>query len=169
MGVSGSGKTTVASKLAEHLGWNFAEADSFHSPANVEKMRSGVPLTDADRWPWLEAIAARIGTARRDRKPLVVTCSALKRSYRDRLRSGHDDVRFVYLQGSYDTVVGRMAGRTGHYMPPSLLQSQFDALEEPTSDEAPITVPVDGTPEEIVTRVVDALGLSAPHPQRRSG
>ena len=153
MGVSGSGKTTVASKLAEHLGWNFAEADSFHSPANVEKMRSGVPLTDADRWPWLEAIAARIGTARRDRKPLVVTCSALKRSYRDRLRSGHDDVRFVYLQGSYDTVVGRMAGRTGHYMPPSLLQSQFDALEEPAPDENAIVLSIDEAPEELVARL----------------
>lgn len=153
MGVSGSGKSTVASRLAQRMGWNFAEADTFHSPANIEKMRAGVPLADADRWPWLEAIAARIGTARRERKPLVVTCSALKRSYRDRLRSGHGDVCFVYLKGPYETVAERMAGRSGHYMPPSLLQSQYDTLEEPAPEEDAIVLSIADSPDVLVERL----------------
>ena len=153
MGVSGSGKTTVASRLAQRLGWEFAEADTFHSAANVEKMRSGTPLTDADRWPWLDAIAARIDQARKDTKPLVVTCSALRRAYRDRLKRGRDDVRFVFLRGDFDTIAGRMAGRTGHYMPPTLLQSQFDTLEEPHAEENAIVLPVDEPAGKLVDRL----------------
>ena len=153
MGVSGSGKTTVATALAQRLRWEFAEADTFHSAANVEKMRSGIPLTDADRWPWLDAIAARIEKARQGGKPLVVTCSALRRAYRDRLRGHHDDVRFVFLRGDFATIAARMAGRTGHYMPPSLLRSQFDTLEEPGADENAIVLPVDEPPGNLVARL----------------
>jgi gluconokinase len=154
MGVSGCGKTTVASRLAQRLGWDFAEADAFHSPANILKMRSGVPLTDDDRWPWLDAIARRIAEARAARRPCVLTCSALKRSYRARLRDGHDDVSFVYLKGTYERVASRLAGRVGHYMPASLLRSQFDALEEPAPDENAVVLsiahPVDQLVDELV-------------------
>ena len=153
MGVSGSGKSTVASALARRLGWEFAEADTFHSPANVAKMRAGVPLTDDDRWPWLEAIAARIGDARRRQQPLVVACSALKRAYRERLSGGSDDVRFVYLQGDYETIAGRLAGRSGHYMPPSLLRSQFDTLEEPSPDEGAVVLSIAESPERLLERL----------------
>ena len=156
MGVSGCGKSTVASRLAERLGWEFAEADRFHSPANVAKMASGVPLDDADRRPWLDGIAAWIDERRREGRGGVVACSALKRAYRERLKGGHDDVRFVYLRGDYETILARLAGRTGHYMPPSLLQSQFDALEEPQRDENAIVVSIEGTPDEIVEEVLSA-------------
>ena len=153
MGVSGCGKTTVASRLAERLGWNFAEADTFHLAASIEKMRTGVPLNDDDRWPWLDAIAAWIDVARKNGERCVVACSALKRAYRERLKGGHDDVRFVYLQGAYATVAGRMVGRTGHYMPSSLLQSQYDALQEPTPDENAIVVSIEEPPAVLVERI----------------
>ena len=153
MGVSGCGKTTVASRLAERLGCNFAEADTFHLAASIEKMRAGVPLDDDDRWPWLDAIAAWIDVARKDGERCVVACSALKRAYRERLKGGHDDVRFVYLQGAYATVAGRMGGRTGHYMPPALLQSQYDALEEPTPDENAMVVSIEEPPAALVERL----------------
>jgi len=168
MGVAGAGKSTVGEALAARLGCDFRDADSFHPPANVAKMSSGVPLTDEDRWPWLAAIAAWIGERRASGRLGVVTCSALKRRYRDVLLRG-GQVRLVYLKGDMPLIARRLAARRGHFMPPALLQSQFDALEEPAADEAPITVSVEGTPEEIVTRIVIALGLSAPHPQRRSG
>lgn len=153
MGVSGSGKSTVAARLAQELGWDFAEADTFHSAANVEKMRSGTALTDDDRSPWLDAIAAWMGAKRAQGRPCVVACSALKRRYRERLAGGHADLRFVYLAGSYETVAGRLAGRSGHYMPLSLLQSQFDALEPPGPEEKPIVVSIALPVEEIVREV----------------
>lgn len=159
MGVAGSGKSTVAAELAARLGWPLAEADEFHSRANVEKMRAGIPLTDADRWPWLDAIAAWIDRARGAGRHGVVTCSGLKRSYRQRLVRGRDDVRLVYLKGDRELVERRMAARTGHYMPLSLLQSQFDTLEEPTPDEAPIVVPIAAAPGRIVDSIIAALGL----------
>jgi gluconokinase len=153
MGVSGCGKTTVASRLAERLGWNFAEADTFHLAASIEKMRAGVPLDDDDRWPWLDAIAAWIDVARGSGQRCVVACSALKRAYRERLKGGHDDVRFVYLRGAYDTVAARMVGRTGHYMPASLLQSQYDALQEPAPDEKAMVVSIEEPPAVLVERI----------------
>ena len=156
MGVSGCGKSTVASKLAERLGWSLAEADSFHSPANVGKMRSGTPLTDEDRWPWLDAIATWIDEQRAKGNSSVVACSALRRVYRERLSSGHDDVRFVYLRGDYDVIASRLAGRTGHYMPPSLLASQFQTLEEPGSDENPLVMDV----ERPIDEIVDAIAIN---------
>jgi gluconokinase len=160
MGVAGSGKTTVALQTAQQLGWRFAEADSFHSAANIARMRDGIPLTDEDRWPWLDAIAAWIDSMRAVGEHCVVACSALKRAYRARLEAGHHDVRFVYLKGDYDNVAARMSGRTGHYMPLSLLRSQFDALEEPDPDENVLVVPIEKPPEEIVAAIVAALGVA---------
>jgi carbohydrate kinase (thermoresistant glucokinase family) len=157
MGVAGSGKTTVASQLALRLQWRFAEADTFHPPANIARMRGGIALTDEDRWPWLDAIAAWIDAVRASEEHCVVACSALKRAYRARLAAGHRDVRFVYLQGDYGLIAARIGGRTGHYMPVSLLQSQFDALEEPDAAENAIVVPIAKPPEEIVVAIVAAL------------
>jgi gluconokinase len=159
MGVAGSGKTTIASRLAERLRWRFAEGDSFHPPANVARMRDGIALTDKDRWPWLDAIAAWIDSARASGERSVITCSALKRAYRERLAGGRDDVRFVYLKGDYGLVARRMAARKGHYMPLALLQSQYDALEEPRPGESPLVVAIEPLPEEIVAAIVAALGL----------
>lgn len=161
MGVSGSGKTTVAGLLAARLGWRLAEADAFHSAANVAKMRNGIPLTDADREPWLAAIAGWIDALRAAGARGVVTCSALRRRYRERLARGRDDVRFVYLRGDYDLVAERIAARTHEYMPPSLLRSQFETLEEPGTEENPIVVAIDQPPQAIVEAVVAALGADA--------
>jgi gluconokinase len=161
MGVSGSGKTTVAELLARRLGWRLAEADEFHPPANVAKMRAGIALTDEDRGPWLDAIARWIAGVRASGGRGVVTCSALKRRYRERLAAGHGDVRFVYLQGSYELIARRIAARTHAYMPAALLRSQFDALEEPASDENPVVVSIEEPPAAIVERIVTALGLGA--------
>jgi carbohydrate kinase (thermoresistant glucokinase family) len=156
MGVSGSGKTTVARLLAERLGWAFAEADEFHSPANVAKMRAGIPLTDDDRAPWLAAIADRIDSARDANEPIVVTCSALKRRYRDIIAGSRPDVALVYLKGDYDTIVQRMAARPHHYMPVSLLKSQFEALEEPGADEHAIVLDIRRSPEELAAAAAAA-------------
>jgi carbohydrate kinase (thermoresistant glucokinase family) len=160
MGVSGCGKTTVGSRLAQRLHWEYAEADTFHSAANVAKMSAGTPLTDEDRWPWLGAIAARIEAARAGGRGCVVACSALKRRYRERLSGGHDDVRFVYLKGDYETVEARLSGRTGHYMPPSLLTSQYEALEEPAADENALVLLIDRPADELVAAIVKELGLA---------
>jgi carbohydrate kinase (thermoresistant glucokinase family) len=156
MGVSGSGKTTVARLLAERLGWAFAEADEFHSPANVAKMRAGIPLTDDDRAPWLAAIADRIDSARDLNEPIVVTCSALKRRYRDIIAGSRPDVALVYLKGDYDTIEKRMATRPHHYMPVSLLKSQFEALEEPGADEHAIVLDIRRSPEELAAAAAAA-------------
>jgi gluconokinase len=161
MGVSGCGKTTVAEKLAARLGWQLAEADMFHSPANIAKMRSGIPLADEDRWPWLAAIAKWIDEARAAHRPGVITCSALKRRYRDIIVGNRRDVRLVYLKGDYDLIARRMAARAAHYMPVGLLQSQFDALEEPAPDENAIVVPIESPPEEIVTTIISRLSFPA--------
>lgn len=157
MGVAGSGKSTIAAELARRLGWRFAEGDSFHPAANVEKMREGVPLTDVDRWPWLDAIAAWVRQTRASGARCVVACSALKRAYRERIADGRADVRFVYLKGTYDLVSTRMASRTGHYMPLALLRSQYETLEEPGSDENPLVIPIERPPEELATRILEAL------------
>ncbi len=157
MGVSGSGKTTVAALLAERLRWAFEDGDDFHPPANVEKMRSGVALTDEDRGPWLDAIAAWIDATRNAGGHGVVACSALKRRYRSVLMGGRPDVRLIYLQGDRDLIARRLAPRHGHFMPASLLQSQFEALKEPGPDEDPVTVSVAQRPHEIVERVLALL------------
>lgn len=160
MGVSGSGKTTIAALLAGRLGWEFADGDDFHPPANIEKMHAGTPLTDDDRRPWLEAIAAWIGEHRRAGAHAVIACSALRRAYRDILRAGAADVRIVYLAGDEALIAHRQAARHGHFMPASLLRSQLDTLEEPTADERPITVSVGKTPVLIVDDIVRQLALS---------
>ena len=157
MGVSGSGKSTIAELLAGELGWHFAEADEFHSPANVEKMRNGVALTDEDRAPWLAAMAEFIDVARASETPTVVTCSALKRRYREVIVGSRPDVALVYLEGDYDTVAQRMSAREHHYMPVSLLKSQFDALEAPGADEQPIVVDVRRPPQEVLGTILAAL------------
>jgi gluconokinase len=154
MGVSGCGKTTVAAGLAERLGWQLAEADMFHSPANIAKMGNGIALTDEDRWPWLAGIANWIDAARSARRPSVITCSALKRRYREIIIGDRPGVRLVYLKGDYDLIARRMAAREGHYMPVGLLQSQFDALEEPGPDENAIVVSIEAPPEDIVAKIV---------------
>jgi gluconokinase len=156
MGVAGSGKSSVASALAQRMGWAFAEADTFHSAANVEKMRNAIALNDADRSPWLDAIAAWIDGQRAAGRDCVVACSALRRAYRERLAGGHGDLRLVYLRGDYDLVAARMAGRTGHYMPASLLASQFRTLEEPGSDENPLVLSI----EEPVARLVEEIAAN---------
>jgi gluconokinase len=157
MGVSGVGKTTIASQLAERLGWRFQEGDALHPPANVAKMAGGVPLTDADRGPWLRAIAAVIDGWRAQGLSGVVTCSALKRAYRDVVVGQRPDVRLLYLRGSKALIAARLAGRHGHFMPPGLLDSQFATLEEPGADERPITVDVGSAPAEIVAEAIGRL------------
>ncbi|WP_245196904.1 MULTISPECIES: gluconokinase [Labrys] len=157
MGVSGAGKSSIGERLGLRLGWAFRDGDSFHPPANVAKMHAGIPLTDEDRWPWLAAIAAWIDELRGAGQHGVVACSALKRGYRDALRDGHADVRFVFLEGSADVIAARLAKRKDHFMPPSLLASQFATLEPPGPDEAPITVSIDAEPDAIVADALHQL------------
>jgi gluconokinase len=156
MGVSGSGKTTVGTLLAARLGWPYAEADAFHSAANVAKMAAGHPLTDEDRWPWLRAIRAWIDEQLAQGGRGVVTCSALKRAYRDVLRG--PEIQVIYLRGPPELIAGRMASRQDHFFKPAMLDSQLEALEEPSPDEDVITAPVEGTPAEIVDAIVAATG-----------
>lgn len=151
MGVSGTGKSTVGAALARVLGLPFVEGDDLHPEANVAKMAAGIPLTDADRAPWLDRVAAELD------RPVVVTCSALKRAYRDRLRAAAPGVVFVFLHGSRELLAERMAGRVGHFMPTALLDSQLATLEEPTPDEHAIPADVALTPDEIVAAVVARL------------
>ncbi|OFI39867.1 carbohydrate kinase [Arthrobacter sp. SW1] len=157
MGVSGSGKSTVAGVLAGRLGWDLAEGDDLHPQANVDKMHSGQPLTDEDRWPWLGLIADWIRGHTEAGEPGIITCSALKKKYRDVLRG--ENVVFVFLQGSKEKISDRLASRHGHFMPPSLLESQFDALEEPSTDENHISLSVSASPAEEAQEVIDRLGL----------
>ena len=162
MGVSGSGKTTVGTLLARDLRWVFEDGDSFHPAANVQKMRNGIALTDEDRWPWLRAVAAWIDATRTAGGHGVIACSALKRSYRSVLMNGRSDVRLVYLKSDAETVGRRMSMRHGHFMPATLLPSQFETLEEPSPDEKPIIVSVDAEPQAIVLQVLAQLGIRPP-------
>ncbi|MEP7019041.1 MAG: gluconokinase [Pseudonocardiales bacterium] len=155
MGVSGSGKSTVAGVLAGRLGWDLAEGDDMHPPANLAKMAAGHPLDDADRLPWLQRIAAWIRGHVNANRPGIVTCSALKRSYRDVLRN--ERVVFVYLAGSSDQIAARLAARHGHFMPPALLDSQLEALEPPDPDEKAITVEVSGSAPETANEIIRRL------------
>lgn len=155
MGVSGSGKTTLASMLAGSLHWQFADADDFHSAANVAKMHKGVPLDDSDRMPWLRAIAKQIDAWRDASRHGVITCSALKRRYRDILIGERRDVCLVYLKSERDSIARRLAARHGHFMPASLLESQFETLEEPAADERAITVRA-GQPAAVLVEDVHA-------------
>lgn len=157
MGVSGSGKSTIGAALAERIGFAFEDGDAYHPEANVAKMHAGIPLTDEDRWPWLKAIAAAIDRKAEARTPVIIACSALKRAYRDILVHGRDDVRIVYLKGTQDVIAQRLSRRDHHFMPASLLDSQFATLEEPEPDERVITVSIDGTVDEIVAGVVERL------------
>jgi gluconokinase len=157
MGVSGSGKTTVGAMLAQRLRWPFADADDFHSAGNVAKMRAGMPLDDTDRIPWLAAIARHVDQWRSDQRHGVVTCSALKRGYRQIIVGDRPDVRLVYLKGDLPLIAPRLAARHGHFMPVSLLTSQFAALEEPRPEERAITIWVDKPPAALVDQIVAAL------------
>jgi gluconokinase len=155
MGVSGSGKSLIGSRLARALGLEFVEGDAYHSPEHVARMSAGIPLTDEDRQAWLAAIATRLDAARRGGLGLVVSCSALKRSYRDALRAGRADIQFVYLEGDRSLIEQRLAGRRGHFMPSSLLDSQFAILEPPSAAEDPWVCDISQPPDVIVARLVE--------------
>jgi gluconokinase len=160
MGVSGSGKSTIADRLAERLAWSYEDGDRFHPAGNVAKMSAGHPLTDEDRWPWLLAIADEIDRVCAAGEHAVIACSALKRAYREILVHGRDDVRIIYLKGTQELIASRLAQRKGHFMPPDLLTSQFKTLEPPGESENPVTVSIDASVEAIVDDVVRQLGLS---------
>jgi gluconokinase len=158
MGVSGSGKSTIAAMLARQLHWIYEDADWLHPASNIEKMHHGEPLTDDDRWPWLRAIAAWIDKTRLGGEHGIVACSALKRAYRDILVGGRPDVRIVFLKGDRDLIARRLVARADHhFMPASLLDSQFATLEEPAADERPIVVSIAPHPREIVDDIVAQL------------
>ena len=157
MGVSGSGKSTLAAGLAQREGWPLLEGDTFHPPANIAKMQAGIPLTDADRWPWLRAVAARMDELQAAGQSAVVACSVLKRSYRDILIGQRPDTVLVYLRAPKDLIARRMAGRKGHFMPPALLDSQLATLEEPGPDEAPIIIDTSTSPDAALAEAVRQL------------
>jgi len=159
MGVSGSGKSTVAKGISTVMGWEFAEGDAFHSEANVAKMHGGQPLTDDDRWPWLESIGDWISGKEAAGESAVVTCSALRRVYRDLLRRGRPHVRFLHVEAPSDLIHDRMEHRPGHYMPASLLPSQLATLEPLGADEPGVSVTNEGTAAEVLSRSLRALGL----------
>ena len=158
MGVSGSGKSTVARGLSTVLGWEYAEGDAFHPEANVEKMRSGTPLTDDDRWPWLEAIGAWISGKEQRGESAVVTCSALRRVYRDLLRQGRPHVRFLHVTAESEVIRDRMENRPDHYMPPALLPSQLATLEPLGPDEPGVAISNEGSAAAVLDRALAALG-----------
>ena len=158
MGVSGSGKTTVAERLAERLDWEFAEGDDFHPRANVEKMAAGHPLDDDDRWPWLRTIGGWIDQREATGRSVVVTCSTLKRSYRDLLREGRPSVWFAHVTADAELLRSRVEGRTGHYMPASLLESQLATLQPLQPDEAGAEISGAGSPDAVVDDLLAALG-----------
>jgi gluconokinase len=158
-GVSGAGKTTIGRLLARQLGWHFIEADDFHPAANIEKMRSGRPLTDEDRWPWLERLRKQIKRSLAARENAVLACSALKRAYRERLHvSG--EVKFMFLRGDYALIEEQLSQRRGHFMNPALLRSQFADLEEPKTDEDVLTIELGGTPRELVEEIKTKLQVT---------
>lgn len=154
MGVAGAGKTTIGQLLAARLDWAYHDADDFHPPGNVAKMRAGTPLTDADRAPWLARLNAFARTEITEERNIILGCSALKARYREQLVAGIDAMQVVYLRGSMGLIAQRLADRRGHFMPPGLLESQFAVLEEP---EDAIVVSIDRTPEEIVEQIVAAI------------
>ncbi len=157
MGVAGSGKSSAGRALARRLGWSFIEGDDFHPPQNVAKMSRGDPLEDADRLPWLDRLCEAAAGELAAGRSAVIACSALKKSYRERLRVGEGDVQFVYLRGSFDRIAGRLRAREDHFMKEALLASQFDALEEPAAGEA-FVVDIDPPVDQIVDRIAAWLG-----------
>jgi gluconokinase len=157
MGVTGTGKSTIAAQLARQLGWDLEEGDDLHPEANVAKMRAGQPLTDADRWPWLDRVGAWIRAHTQSGTPGIITCSSLKRSYRDRLRG--PGVVFVHLAGTREVIQARLDGRRNHFMPSSLLDSQLQTLEPLGPDERGVVIPLGGRPKDEVRRVLDQLHL----------
>jgi ribose 5-phosphate isomerase A len=169
MGVSGAGKSTIAQELAARLGWAFEEGDSLHPEANIAKMHAGIPLTDADREPWLKRVAAWIDGQRAKKQPGIITCSALKRSYRQIIIDRRPEARLVYLRGSRELIARHLAGRDDHFMPASLLQSQIDTLEEPGPDEDPLIIDLGPPPSEIAEAIIRLLGASATVNQSAAG
>lgn len=159
MGVAGCGKSTMGQRLSKLLGWPFRDADSFHPPANIEKMSRGVPLDDNDRLPWLAAIADWIDAQLASGQSGIVSCSALKRKYRQRVIGQRSGVRLVYLRGSKVLIGRRLAARKGHFMPASLLDSQFAALEEPQPDERPLVVSIEASPPRVAETIITKLGV----------
>ena len=159
MGVSGSGKSTVGELLAQRLGWEMVEGDRLHPPANVEKMRQGIPLDDADREPWLDKIGEELKAWAAAGRSGLLTCSALKRAYRARILAARPDARFVYLKGSADLIGRRVGARHHEYMPASLLESQFETLEEPMPGEPVLVVDAGDPPDTEVRKIIAALGL----------
>lgn len=159
MGVSGSGKSTIADQLAKRLGWRYEDGDRFHPPRNIAKMSAGQALTDEDRWPWLQAIADEIDRVCEAGQHVVIACSALKRAYRDVLIHGRDDVRIIYLKGTQDLIASRLNSRKDHFMPPGLLASQFKTLEPPDGNENPVIASIDAPVDAIVDDIVHQLGL----------
>jgi len=154
MGVSGCGKTSVGKALASNLAWDFFDADDFHPPANISKMAKGIPLDDTDRAPWLAALHDLISSNLKHNEPGVLACSALKERYRQQLMGGNEGVQLVYLKGSYDLIWSRMAVRKEHYMQPEMLQSQFDALEEPANA---LTIDISSPVDEILSKVLEQM------------
>jgi gluconokinase len=161
-GVSGAGKTTIGKLLAQEVGWHFYEADDFHSRPNIDKMRRGIPLTDADRWPWLESLRQLIERSLEAGENAVLACSALKRAYRERLLVS-DEVKFVFLRGDYALIEKQLRSRRGHFMDPELLRSQFADLEEPKPDEDVLTIELGRTPQEIFEKIKTKLHLASRH------
>lgn len=157
MGVAGSGKSTIGAELAKQLSWTFEDGDRFHPASNVAKMSAGHPLTDEDRWPWLQAIADEIDRVCKANGHVVIACSALKRAYRDVLIHGRDDIRLVFLDGDQTLIADRMGRRKGHFMPTGLLDSQFKTLEPPQADERPITVSIDAPVDRIIDNIITRL------------
>jgi gluconokinase len=164
MGVSSSGKSTIGRQLAKMLGWPFRDADSFHPAANIEKMSRGIPLEDSDRWPWLDAIAGWIDAELGKGQSALVSCSALKRSYRQRLIRDHTDVRLVFLKGSFELIGKRMAQRHRHFMPLSLLKTQFDVLEEPAPEEGALVVSIVPPARRVAQTIINRLKLVSARP-----
>jgi len=166
MGVSGCGKSTVGEGVADALGWPFAEADDFHPPENVAAMRSGRPLTDDDRWPWLAELASWLADREAEGRSSVMSCSALRRAHRDVLRTGAPEVLFVHLDGPAEVIAGRVAARTGHFMPPSLLDSQVATLEPLAADEEGVVLDLRAEPGELAQQAVAWLLRACPRPSR---